>query len=230
MPVKMSSRRLQRGLSIVELMVGVAVGLTIAAAATMMVASQLADTRRLLVETQIQQDLRATADQIARDLRRAGFWHGAYLGTSTGAGAGPIQTNPYRYTSPGDDVVTEEVTYTYAAPTVAEDNAVTDPEWRGFRLRSGVIESQLGAGNWQALTDATTLRVTKFGVTRHAERVELACALACSAGPTPCPPQLVVHRLTVDIAGEAVHDAAIRRSVRAEVRLRNDTVVGECRE
>jgi type IV pilus assembly protein PilW len=230
MPVTRSWRRAQRGLSIVELMVGVAVGLTIAAAATLMVASQLADTRRLLVETQIQQDLRATADQIARDLRRAGFWHGAYLGTSTGAGAGAIQANPYRFASPGDDVATPAITYSYAAPTVAEDNAVTDPERRGFRLRNGVIESQLGADNWQALTDGATMRVTTFDVTPRTERVELACPRACSAGPTPCPPQLEVHRLTVDIAGEAVHDAAIRRSVRAEVRLRNDVIVGECRD
>jgi type IV pilus assembly protein PilW len=221
--------RLQRGMSIVELMVGVAVGLTIAAAATMMVASQLADTRRLLVETQIQQDLRATADQIVRDLRRAGFWHGAHLGTSTGAGTAAMLGNPYGFASPGDDVAIQEITYTYAAPTVAEDNTVDDPERRGFRLHNGVIESQLGAGNWQALTDAATMRVTKFDVTPHTERVELACPLACSAGATPCPPQLQVHRVTVDIEGEAVHDAAVRRSVRADVKLRNDAIVGECR-
>jgi type IV pilus assembly protein PilW len=230
MPVKRLSRRHQRGLSIVELMVGVAVGLTIAAAATLMVASQLADTRRLLVETQIQQDLRATADQIARDLRRAGFWHDAHLGTGTGAGDRPLGVNPYAFASPGDGVVAQEVTYAYADRTVAEDNAVTDPERRGFRLRDGVIESQLGAGNWQALTDGTTMRVTRFDVTPRLERVELACPRNCSAGPTPCPPQLVIQRVAVGIEAEAVHDAAVRRSVRTEVRLRNDAVIGECRD
>ncbi len=53
-------------------MVGIAVGLFIVAGATMVVTTQLGDNRRLLLETQLQQDLRATADIITRELRRAG--------------------------------------------------------------------------------------------------------------------------------------------------------------
>ena len=63
MLVRPSARAAQRGLSIVEMMVGIAVGLIVVAAATLMVAGQLADNRRLLLETQVQQDLRASADQ-----------------------------------------------------------------------------------------------------------------------------------------------------------------------
>jgi hypothetical protein len=37
-----------------------------------------------------------------------------------------------------------------------------------------------------------------------------------------------VRELTVDISGEAAHDAAVQRSVRSKVRLRNDPVVGAC--
>ena len=67
-------QRRQRGLSIVELMVGVAIGLFVVAAASMLVVTQLSDNRRLTLETQVQQDLRATADIITRELRRAGHW------------------------------------------------------------------------------------------------------------------------------------------------------------
>ena len=68
------ARRRQRGLSIVELMVGMAIGLFVVAAASMLVVTQLSDNRRLTLETQVQQDLRATADIITRELRRAGHW------------------------------------------------------------------------------------------------------------------------------------------------------------
>ena len=69
-----TSRQRQTGLSLVELMVGVAVGLFVVAGATLVVSNQLGDNRRLMLETQIQQDLRAAADLIARDLRRSGYW------------------------------------------------------------------------------------------------------------------------------------------------------------
>ena len=60
-----------RGLSLIELMVGIAVGLFIVAAATVLVSGQLGENRRLMLDTQLQQDLRATADIITRELRRA---------------------------------------------------------------------------------------------------------------------------------------------------------------
>ena len=63
------SRR-ARGLSIVELLVGIAVGLFVLAGATLLVSSQLSDNRQLMLETQVQQDLRASADLIARPTPR----------------------------------------------------------------------------------------------------------------------------------------------------------------
>jgi prepilin peptidase dependent protein B len=223
--------RPQRGLSIVELLVGVAVGLVIVAAATMMVATQLSDNRRLLVETQVQQDLRATADLIARDLRRAGFWWNSQRVTALGSGPGGTMPNPYATVSPADDGDTaQEVTYRYAHPNQVEDDTVEDDERLGYRLKNGVIETQLGLGNWQALTDAGALKVTTFDVTVDKQDVPLACHRACSAGATPCPPVQSVRSYTIQIDGEAASDPAVKRSVRSHVRLRNDLVVGECRD
>jgi prepilin peptidase dependent protein B len=229
----MNARRGQRGLSIVEMMVGVAIGLIIVAAATLMVAAQLADNRRLLLETQIQQDLRATADLISRDLRRAGFWKGADRGTATGAAALGALANPYVAMSPPNDGDTAtEVTYRYASPANVEDNAVTDDERLGFRLNraAGSIESQLGADNWQALTDTGALKVTRFLVTADHQPVPLACHRACSPGGPVCPPVQLVRAYRVEIEGEARADAAIRRSVRTYVRVRNDEIIGVCRD
>ena len=63
----------QFGYSLVELMVGITIGLFIVAATSLMISTQLSGNRRMLLETQLNQDLRATADIITRELRRASF-------------------------------------------------------------------------------------------------------------------------------------------------------------
>ena len=68
----------QRGLSIVELLIGLAIGLFIVGGAIKLFVDNLTNNRRLLLETRVNQDLRAAADLIARDLRRAGYWRNAH--------------------------------------------------------------------------------------------------------------------------------------------------------
>ena len=229
-----SSRRLhgQRGLSIVELMVGVAVGLIVVSAATLMVAGQLADNRRLLLETQVQQDLRAATDLITRELRRASSWRNAVRATAAGSQSAPRLTNPYSDVSPaGDNESSSQLSFSYADPGRNTDNDVIDDDERlGFRLNNGTLESLLGANNWQPLTDPGVLRVTGFSVLSRVQPVTLDCPLACSAGPTPCPPVQQIRSYTVDISAQAVHDPQVQRSIRSVVRVRNDAIVGECRD
>ena len=224
----------QRGLSIVELLVGVAIGLFVVAAAAMLVSTQLSDNRRMLLETQIQQDLRATADIITRELRRSGHWELARKGVAVNSTA--PASNPYTAitTSDGgaamaDGQVDSTVLLVYSRSTSesTENSTVDDGEKIGFRLSTGVIQTQLGSGNWQALTDANTMTVTAFTLRMDIERNDLACAKDC-AGLASCPPTQDVRVFTVDITGQATHDAAVQRSLRSKVRLRNDLVAGAC--
>jgi type IV pilus assembly protein PilW len=218
-----------RGVSLVEMMVGIAVGLIIVAAATLMVASQLGDNRRLLLETQVQQDLRATADLITRELRRAGYWADAHRSTAASAEVQPRLANPYATITPDVEPQTV-VTFVYSRSLVNDNNAVDSNERLGFRLNGTTLESQLGDGNWQPLTDPGVLRVTGFNVQPQLQEVVLDCPLACSAGATVCPPRQQLRSYQVDISAAAVHDARVERSIRTVVRVRNDVVVGECRD
>ncbi len=72
--------RSQRGLSLVELMVGITDGLFVVAAAATLVANQLSDNRRLLLETQVPPHM---IDRISRgqmvDARFASFAHSPQL-------------------------------------------------------------------------------------------------------------------------------------------------------
>lgn len=217
----------QRGLSIVELLVGTVIALFIAAAAATLLASHLRENRALLLEARLMQDLRTAADLVTRDLRRAGYWGAAVDGVWV-AGTNSVSANPYAAMAPAT-AASDAASFRYSRD--ATENGVVDSnEQFGFRLRNGAIELQLGAGNWQALTDTGTLTITQFSVTPSVQNVSLAafCTVPCPPGATACPPQQQVRSLALVITGRLVADAAIRRSVRSAVRLRNDAVLGAC--
>ena len=217
------SRR-QTGLSMVELMVGVAIGLFVVAGATMAVSNQLGDNRRLMLETQIQQDLRSAADVIARDIRRSGYWASAQSGVWH-AGAVAVVTNPYTALTPASGVASE-VHFGYSRGAV--ENNVLDPnDEAGFRLVDSAIQMRTG-GQWQALTDNTTLKVNDFRVTLKSQDVALSCFNTCPPGAPACPPTQTVRDIEIFIDGTAVHDPSVRRNAHGNVRVRNDVINGSC--
>jgi type IV pilus assembly protein PilW len=214
-PLAAPGRRAQRGLSLVELMVGIAVGLFVVAAAAMLVSTQLNENRRLLLETQVHQDLRAAADIVTRELRRAGYWPAAAQSVWTPGGG--VSLSPHLTVSPTAAAATQ-VDFDYRRAT-----GETGPF--GFRRDGGILKTRLGAAGWQDLTDGNTLRVTGFAVTpRFGPPVRLPCPKLCPDGSTDCWPTLTVRELVVDIAGHAVSDPSVERSLRTVVRLRNDWV------
>lgn len=220
-------RRLSRGLSLVELMVGIAVGLMVVAGASFVAVNQLGDNRRLLLETQVQQDLRAAADMVARDLRRAGYWGAAETGVWQGDDPN-VAVNQYAGMSPSAaGASAEEVTYSFSRDAV-EDGAVDDDKERfGFKLDGGAVKMLVG-GAWQTLTDTNVLEVTKFDVGVERQTVRQACFKECAGGGTACWPTQDVRRFTIEIEGRAVSDVNVLRSVRDSVRVRNDPVSGAC--
>lgn len=227
MRAKACARRAQRGLSLIELMVGIAIALFIAASGATLLAGNLRENRSLLLEARLMQDLRTAADVVARDLRRAGYWGAATDGVWS-AGASGVRANPYTALSPGA-AASDAVSLRYSRDAT-ENHLVDSNEQFGYRLRAGAIEIQLGAGNWQALTDTGTLLVTAFRVTPTVQQVDLgdACAAACPVGSATCPPRLNVRSLAVEISGRALADAAVVRTVRSSVRLRADSMSGAC--
>lgn len=214
-----------RGFTLVELLVGLALGLLVVAGGGALMASQLREHRALILEARLMQDLRTAADLIARDLRRAGYWGDAGAGAWTEAAQ--ARANPYAALAP-DAAASDAASLRYSRDAI-ENHIVDGNEQFGFRLRNRAIEIQLGNGNWQALTDATLLAVTQFVITPRQEVIALAAAC-----PTPCPtesetcPRQVLRSLSLAISAHALADAGVTRSVQALVRVRNDALAGAC--
>ena len=211
-------RQAQCGLSLVELMVGLAVGLFVVAGAATLVTTQLGDNRRLLLETQLQQDLRSSADIIARDLRRAGYVDNADAGVWAPALAAPAPNRNNGVTVSG----TDQVEYKYRRFNGANENY-------GFKLDSSTralkIKIDAATASWQDLTDARTMRVESLSIAAdNAPQLILPCPKLCLDGTDSCWPRIVVRGFVVDIEGRAVSDNTVRRKLRTQVRLRNDWV------
>jgi prepilin peptidase dependent protein B len=221
----------QRGLSLIEMMVAVAIGLIVIAAALNFFNRHLRESRAAQLELRLMQDLRSVADLIGRDLRRAGHWGNAGAGVWQRE-AQTLLSNPYAFVT----IASHNVAFNFSrddADEHAENNTVDTNEQFGFRLRAGVVEFLLGNGYWQALSDANTVTITSFTVTPSVQHVSLEgmCATACSAtdsASATCPPQQHLRSLNIALTGQAVTDAKVKRSVQNQVRLRNDAITGRC--
>ena len=220
-------RRHASGLSLVELLVGMAVGLLVVAAGSTVVLDNIRENRALGLEMRLMADLRTAADIVSRDLRRAGYWADAASGIRNDDGLA-VPSNPYSDVSP-EAGPSDTVRFRFSRDAV-ENGLVDSNEQFGFRLHAGAVELQLGDGNWQAITDATVLTVTAFAVEPTIEETSLAgfCVDPCPAGSTACPPRQQVKRFTVAIAARSVADAHVQRSLQTTVRLRRLGLVGSC--
>lgn len=223
------SGRPTRGFTLVELLVGLTVGLIAAAAMATLFSQQVREQRALLLDARLTQDLGAAADLIARDLRRAGHWGDAAAGVWTADGA--ARANPYAAASPLAAASGAAVALAYSRDE-AENDAVDDNERFGWRLSDGAVELRLGAGPWQAVTDASLLVVTALAVVPTVDEIDLSalCPRPCAAADddAACPPRQRVRSVAVRIAGRSAADARVTRAVETRVRLRNDSVVGAC--
>lgn len=215
---------LQRGMSLVELMVGITIGLFIVAAATLMVGNQLSDNRRLLLETQLQQDMRATMDIMTRQIRRAGIWSDAYsltvLATPDGrpGNLAPDPDSANRFViSVGTS--NSQILFNYWLNP-------QDKEAWGFKLEDGSVKTRLSRAGWQELTDRTTVKVTALQFTPISNSSEgVACPKLCPDGTTNCWPRSDVRAYVITLRAESVSDPMVKRNMQAVARVRNNLPV-----
>jgi prepilin peptidase dependent protein B len=255
--LRIGRQRAQRGLSIVELMVGIAVGLFVVAGTTKLFVDYLINNRGLLLETRINQDLRAAADLVARDLRRASYWRNSEAGISDKLGVAPLD-NPYKAVA--YDTGTRVLTYSYSKDNV--DGIDASLEAFGVKrvvdtaTGKGVLQLQT-AGGWQTITDPGSLDIPAgdagLKITPTAPRVvplydecicifELTCRKGQFENPDPGPgvgagakgtyfdtrPRVTIRQYLLNIRAQSSANPTIVREIREIVRVRNDLLEGTC--
>lgn len=244
--------RHQHGLGMVELMVGITVGLIVAAGASLVAVNQISEHRRLMLETQVQQDLRTAADLLQQEMRRAGFRGQADLGVwapakAVGSGPSTAIANLYAPLTVTTDKDTGNVVVSYLYARQDPVTFIYSPtgtpsgnEQFGFMWdkQTEVLYLKLGLGangqpNWQPITDPDNLRIKNFSVNLSDQFVNLGefCDQPCDPTTTTasdsCPRQNV-REVSFQIVGQAKHDANVVRTLTGTERIRTEAIIGAC--
>jgi prepilin peptidase dependent protein B len=218
-------RARQRGLSIIELLIGAAIGMVVISGAAMLTAKNLYGSRLMLAEARLNEDLRNAADLLTRDLRRASYWGNAVKGTIAEGATSKTKLNPYTAASAPNS---QELSYSFSREVSLDDDVEGDMERFGFRLYDNAVQMR-DDGNWTDITDKASVRVTKFSITPTERTINLGqyCATVCVAGSSPCP-KMVIRTYAMLIEGTSVRDSDVKRSLMSSVRVRNDSVESSC--
>lgn len=237
----------QRGLSLVELMVGITIGMIVAAGATMVALNQVSEHRRLMSETQMQQDLRTAADLIQQDLRRAGFRGQSDAGVwapDSGAGTAeqPATPNGYTTLTRTDNEAGRMLEYSYARPdssgnygnaTVPASNEYFGVRWdrntKTLYLKIGLDTD--GKPNWQPITDPDATPIVDFDpqVLLQEMPLEDFCEQACPPGAAcAAQPKLTLRQVNLSIKAQSATDRNVVRTLRISERIRADAQSGVC--
>lgn len=169
----------QKGMTLVELMLGLAVGLIVMGSIFSIYLSTVENNARMLSNSKLNQELSALMNVMTNDIRRAGYW-----GNIPPAGLSSPQGNPFAQV---DDTALEVhagnapqgamgsgdcVIYTYDADA---DGVLDNADIRGFRLNNGVVQMRErgdtasnpthdscadGAGTWRDVTDGNLISIT----------------------------------------------------------------------
>ena len=244
---RMTTIESQRGLSLVEFMVGLAVGLLVVVGAAKLFADFVIGNKRMMLETRVNQDLRAAADIVARDVRRAGYWDDALNGMWSTGTVAPA-SNPHATGAGQLSTTANSVNYSYARD--ANDTLNTTNESGGFAVFAvrGVNTLRMMVGGaWQELTDPGTVRITTFSVAPVAPALvndlsqycgclaRLTCTLGTGSDGIKNPtfnlagaPTATIDSLQIVLTGQAVNDPAVVRTVSETVRVRNPRLSGSC--
>lgn len=233
----------QRGVSLVELMVGLTVGLLIIAAVSAMYITTSRSSRDTINSARLNIGMRTAMDMMVDEIRRAGY--------SNAPGA----SNPFTQTTAGsitDLVISQNgscIEYAYDADGNGTLSTASPYEFFGFRVDNGTLQFRNGGdgflggcntGNWQPITDPEAITIVQdaanpyFSVTHqclNTDRNESVNTTCPSTGTfltnatADAPVDLLETKVvTITLNGQLVANTDFRMRLVQDVLVRNGRI------
>jgi type IV pilus assembly protein PilW len=177
----------QCGLSMAELMIGIAVGLIVIGIVGTLFITTLRGSDDTLRSMKLNQELRAAMDYMVADIRRSGFWARA----ATPPTANPPYDNPYTvrggaatdvyvakncvmysYDNPNNTVAPFAAPLRYAFRRIVAANGNGVVQMPQSNVLGTGTDDACAEGNWEALTDPNTVTVTQLDFSFEGSRCE----------------------------------------------------------
>lgn len=205
--MKISKR--QTGLTLIELMIAMVIGLIIVASVIGLFISMMSSNTTNLNEIRLNQELRAAMSLMTRDLRRAGYNGGSasvagvsnpFSTDASSAGAASTALN----IGAGDD----DVIFAY---DVDADGVLDSGEVLGYQVSSNTLQlcladSVANCTTWQSLTDPDVVNITDLTF------IETNASSATAQ----------FKQITIELTGEWVRDSDFTRTITETIKRRND--------
>ena len=202
----------QQGISLVEMMIALALGMIVVGAAMAIYVSAFSANSTQMRMSRLNNDLRSVMTQITRDLRRAGY-HNWSLATHASRN---YLTNPQA--TPTITASASTTQYDEDSNSAAANSEIYAFQWAdtdGDTIND-TIQARIGSGGWTNLTDPDVIRITNFVITNNSP---------AAINPTGAVAAITIPVYAIEITGQLVADATIQRSIRETVRARNPIVV-----
>jgi prepilin peptidase dependent protein B len=222
----------ERGLSLIELMVSLTIGMFLLVGLLAYLSRSLAMTSSTYQNSRISQELNAVMELMTRDIRRAGFSSTAQDATTAALAAANAftQSAVAGANDGGINIATAGcILYSYDMPGTA--NGVRDSsELLGFKVASGVLYTASGgsgsgcsASGWQPITDPNVTEITALTFQYLDASDNVSTTQKPFAGASGSGWSLCTRNIRITLSGRLVSNPAIAiRSFSQDVRVRND--------
>jgi len=216
----------QAGWTLVDLMLGMAVGLFLCTVAGTLMLSQWREHKHLLAETLLQQDLRNAIALMRHEVHRSGADPAAHELVPE-HGRAPVRPSPpprlqlLLDSAPiPDDSTGNGLSLAYARAEPGEPRRSIE---RGFRLQGAQLQYLLER-SWQPWTDSNRVRFLRLEVRlAHADGAlpESCPCRAAPRAPRSCDARLHAQVLHVLLVGQSRLDSRTVRSLSSSIHVRN---------
>lgn len=224
----------QRGFTLIEILVGLTIGLVLLLGLATFLANSLVGNAGSRNMAMVNQQLRSAMTLMARDLRRAGYRGSPNFttGALASVGAGATYSNPFAALSPNASGNCILFAYDANSSGAIDTAAPGKPEYYGFRLNTaaGSIEYYSGYSTgdcstnagWAPLTDANTSQFVAIGGTpTFSVATSDPVYMSGTSGPN-----IKVRQVTIRLKAQSRGDPLVAQTLEQTVKLENDLFSG----
>jgi type IV pilus assembly protein PilW len=242
----------QKGVSIIELMIGIVVGMLIIAGVTAAYIATMRGSNDTLRSAKLNQALRASMDVMVNDIRRAGYWGTAVAGTNPFTVRGGGSQTDIAILNGGSCIL---FAYDATHQTGNTAGTVESADFFGFRETSDEVvmrqgnsdgnftSSCAGTSGWQGFTDSDDVIIDTLTFSFNGSQclnentgatwtstsdTTPACDNTAATGyaaPASGSRLVEIRQVTITLAGHLTADPAFTISLSQPVRVRNDRII-----
>ncbi len=226
----------QRGVTLVELMISMLLGLTVISTLITLFANSIATNRTALQTTRLHQEMRSIMELISSDLRRAGYFRDAHCtlaarnlsavaAEDARCAKGANQVNPFAIIEIGhhlepSDCILFSYDYQNGANAATPDGVLQISEHYGYRYDinrddSGFVARRFAgagctAGGWRRLSNPLMSNITQLSFDASNSRT-----VATANGV------LSIRTITITLSGQLVSDPSVSTTLQNTTHITN---------